>query len=61
MASRSSNCRSRIGIMTGLPHLVQGVVDSGGRSPEIKTFAPQPAQLTIRSGLRTSFDAGVTP
>ena len=34
---------------------------SGGRSPEIKTFAPQAAQLTIRSGLRTSFDAGVTP
>jgi hypothetical protein len=47
--------------MTGLPHLVQGVVDSGGRSPEMKTFALQPAQLTIRSGLRTSFDAGVTP
>jgi len=37
--------------MTGLPHLVQGVVDNGGKSPEIKTFALQPPQLTIRSGL----------
>ena len=42
--------------MIGLPHLVQGVVDNGGRSPEIKIFALQLAQVTIRSGLRTSFD-----
>ena len=49
-----------IGIIIGLPHLVQGVVESGGRSPAIKTFALQPAQVTIRNGFRTSFDAGVT-
>jgi hypothetical protein len=36
--------------MTGLPHFVQGTVESGGRSPGMKTFASHAGQVTITNG-----------
>ena len=50
MMLRNSNCRSRIGIMMGLPHLVQGTVASGARSPGMKTFVSHQPHVTIRNG-----------
>ena len=49
MTLRSSNCRSIIGIMMGWPHLVQGTVPSGGRSPGMKTLVSHHPQVTIFS------------
>jgi hypothetical protein len=49
MALRNSNWRSRMGIITGWPHLVQGTDSSGPKLLEINTRAPQPPQVTIRS------------
>jgi len=47
MTLRNSNCRSIIGIMMGLPHLLQGTVASGGRSPGMNTLVSQQPQVTI--------------
>ena len=50
MTLRNSNCRSCIGIMIGCPHLVQGTVPSGGRSPGMNTFVSHQPQVTMRKG-----------
>ena len=49
MMLRNSNCRSIIGIMIGCPHLLQGTVPSGGKSPGMKTFVSHQPQVTIRN------------
>jgi hypothetical protein len=36
--------------MMGLPHLVQGTVASGARSPGMKTFVSHHPHVTIRNG-----------
>jgi hypothetical protein len=36
-----------MGIMIGCPHRLHGSVESGGKSPGIKTFASHPGQVTI--------------
>src|SRR5438552_3484512 len=47
----NSNCRRCIGIMRSWPHFVQGVIESGTKSPGMKTFAPHASQVTIFNGL----------
>jgi hypothetical protein len=47
MTLRSSNCRNIFGIMMGWPHLEQGTVPNGGRSPGMKTFVSHCPQVTI--------------
>jgi hypothetical protein len=60
IADNNSNCRNRIGIMSGWPHFVQGTVDKGARSPGMKTLAPQALHVTIFNGLRSWIDAAIT-
>jgi hypothetical protein len=48
---RNSNCRSVIGIMIGWPHLLQGTVASGARSPGMNVLVSHPGQVTIFNGL----------
>jgi hypothetical protein len=38
-----------MGIITGVPHLVQGMKVNGCASPGRKSVVPQPAQATIRN------------
>jgi hypothetical protein len=38
-----------MGIMMGCPHLLQGTLPNGGRSPGMKTFVSHQPQVTIRS------------
>src|SRR5271169_5302788 len=47
---RNSNCRNCSGIRMEWPHLLQGTVASGGKSPGMNTFVWQPLQVTIFSG-----------
>src|SRR5271165_1312481 len=49
MTPRNSNCRNCKGIMMGCPHLLQGTVPSGGRSPGMNTFVSHQLQVTMRS------------
>src|SRR5690348_2747389 len=46
---RNSNCRIIMGIMMGCPHLLQGTLPNGGKSPGIKTLVSHHPQVTIRS------------
>jgi hypothetical protein len=38
-----------MGIMMGWPHLLQGTLPNGARSPGMKTFVSHHPQVTIRS------------
>jgi hypothetical protein len=58
---RSSNCRNCIGIMIGCPHLLQGTVPNGGKSPGMKTFVSHQLQVTMRRGLSLMPEANLPP
>jgi len=60
MTACYSLCRKRIGIMTDSPHLVQGTVLNGGRSPSKKSLTPQFGHGTMRNCLRSPFESLTT-
>jgi hypothetical protein len=50
-----------MGIISSCPHLLHAVVESGGKSPGMKIFAPQPRHETILSGFRLSAAKDIFP
>src|SRR5258706_8432661 len=60
MTSRNSNCRRRVGSMTGWAQRLQGMVSKSGRSPGIQLLALHAPQIALRSVVRGWLESSVT-